>query len=112
MSSNKNFTVTRVPDKDWYNILETLSLDKSFSFQIREEVWTAIENMEDYTWAWVVVIIGHKRSSVKIFNRKETARAYVKRATPHLPKSTQVLCIKAEYMSYRKLVSKPSIPVY
>jgi hypothetical protein len=50
MSKRINYSVTRVPSNDWNSIMETVSLDSSYSDEIKEEVWSAIENMEDFSY--------------------------------------------------------------
>jgi hypothetical protein len=49
MSRKVDYSVTRVPSNNWNNIMETVSLDGSYSDEIKDEVWTAIENMEDFS---------------------------------------------------------------
>jgi hypothetical protein len=74
MSKNTDYTFVRVPDNDWNNVMETVSLDGSYSDEIKEEVWTAIENMEDFSYPWVVVKIANGKATAKIFNNKDTAQ--------------------------------------
>lgn len=109
MSPKIEYSVTRVPWNDWNNIMETVSLDGSYSEEIKNEVWTAIENMEDFSKPWVVVEINNNRPIAKIFRDEETARKYIKRIKKRLPKKSQILCLRAEYKSNLKLVSKPTI---
>lgn len=111
MSPKIEYSVTRVPWNDWNNIMETVSLDGSYSEEIKNEVWTAIENMEDFSDPWVVVAIHDGPMIAKIFNKEETARKYIKRIKKRLPKNSQILCLRAEYQSYLKPVSKPTINV-
>ena len=109
MSPKIEYSVTRVPWNDWDNIMETVSLDGSYSEEIENEVWTAIENMEDFSNPWVVVAIHEGPIIAKIFNKEEAARKYVKSIKKRLPKTSQVLCLKAEYKSNLKPVIKPMI---
>jgi hypothetical protein len=40
MPKKTDYTVIRVPDNDWNNIMETVTLDGSYSDEIKDEVWT------------------------------------------------------------------------
>jgi hypothetical protein len=101
MKPRKEYTVTRVPINDWNNVTETLSLDGSdgsFSNEIRNEIWTAFDNMEDFSYPWVVVAIkenGFPRAH--IFRNEEMARKYTEKIKKNLPESAQALCLKACY---------------
>ena len=57
--------------------METVSLDGSYSDEIREEIWTAIENMEDFSYPLLVVKIANGKATAKMFNNKHTAQNYI-----------------------------------
>lgn len=96
MAKKTEYTVTRVPDNDWNNIMETVTLDGSYSEEIKDEVWTALENMEDFSNPWVVVTLKDGRATAKIFPNEKSARKYVGNSKAKLP-DQQVFCVKGQY---------------
>ena len=62
--------MTRVASNDWDNLMETVTLYRSYSEEIKNEVWIAIENMEDFSNPWVVVKIRDGKASAKVFTNK------------------------------------------
>ena len=46
MPKKIDYSVTRFPSDDWNNIMETVTLDGSYSEDIKNDVRTAVENME------------------------------------------------------------------
>lgn len=66
MAKMNDYSVTRVPTDDWNNIMETVTLDGSYSEEIKDEVWTAVENMEDFSNPWVFIKIKDGKASAKI----------------------------------------------
>ena len=96
MAKKTKYTVTRVPDNDWNNIMETVTLDGSYSEEIKDEVWTAVENMEDFSNPWVVVTLKDGRTTAKIFPNEKSARKYVGSSKGKLPVE-QVFCVKGQY---------------
>ena len=85
MASKKSYTVTRVPSNDWDNLMETVSLDSSYSEEIKGEVWSALENMEDFSEPWVVVKIKNGNAIAKIFRDEQSARKQVEKSKGKLP---------------------------
>jgi hypothetical protein len=79
--------------------METVSLDGSYSDEIRAEIWTAIDNMEDFSNPWVVVSIRAEKIKAKIFNNKEAAQEYINKAKKKSNTSEQYFCIKATYQT-------------
>lgn len=98
MAGKKYYSVTRVPSDDWDNIMETVTLDGSYSEEIKDEVWTAIENMEDFSLPWVVVKVENGKASVRIFSNEEAARKYTKKLSGKSSQK-QVFCTKGQYQS-------------
>jgi hypothetical protein len=94
-----DYSVTRVPSNDWNNIMETVSLDGSYSEEIKNEVRTAIENMEDFSSPWVVMKIRDGKASARIFGEKDTAHRYIENSKRRSKASDQYFCIKATYQS-------------
>lgn len=99
MSKKIEDSVTRVPSNDWNNIMETVSLDGSYSEEIKNEVWTAIENMEDFSNPWVVVEIRDGKASARIFGDKDTAQRYMENSKRRSKASDQYFSLKARYQS-------------
>lgn len=99
MEKNTDYTVVRVPDNDWNNIMETVTLDGSYSEEIKNEVWTAIENMESFSYPWVVVKIINDGMSAKIFSSKDAAEIYITNSKKRSKANAQYFCIKATYQS-------------
>lgn len=99
MPKNDDYTVVRVPDHDWNNIMETVTLDGSYSDEIKDEVWTAIENMESFSYPWVVVKIINKKVSATIFSNKDSAEAYIANSKRSSKTKAQYFCVKATYRS-------------
>ena len=98
MAKKNDYSVTRVPTDDWNNIMETVTLDGSYSEEIKDEVWTAVENMEDFSNPWVVIKIKDGKASAKIFGMEEYARNYVEKIK-RKAQSEQVFCVKGLYQS-------------
>jgi mitochondrial fission protein ELM1 len=100
MKPRKEYTVTKLPSSDWNNVTETLSLDGSsgnISREIRNEIWNAFKNMEDFSYPWVVVVVENGNPKAHIFRDEETAQKYKTKTKKNLLDSTQTLCIKADY---------------
>jgi hypothetical protein len=76
-------------------------LDGSYSDEIKNEVWTAIENMESFSTPWVVVKIINGKASAKIFNNKASAQKHIERANRKSSANEQFFCIKGYYQSNR-----------
>jgi len=98
MAKKNDYSVTRVPTDDWNNIMETVTLDGSYSEEIKDEVWTAVENMEDFSNPWVVIKIKAGKASAKIFGMEEYARKYAEKIKKKA-QSEQVFCVKGQYQS-------------
>jgi len=96
MRKKTEYSVTRVPDDDWNNLMETVTLDGSYSKEIKNEVWTALEHMKDYSEPWVVVTINNGKETAKIFNKEELARKYVERKR-RKSQGDLLFCVKAQY---------------
>lgn len=94
-----DYSVTRVPSNDWNNIMETVSLDGSYLDEIKEEVWTAIENMEDFSNPWVVMKILNGKTDAKIFGDKDAAQKYIEKSKKRSEENEQYLLVKASYHS-------------
>ena len=92
-----SYTVARVPDNDWNNLLETVTLDGSYSEQIKDEVWKAVENIQFYSNPWVVVKIGEGKSSAKIFSNKEAAQKYFSKEQKKLKPNEQIFFVLGQY---------------
>ena len=93
-----DYSVTRVPTKDWDNIMETVTLDGSYSQEIKDEIWTAIGNIEDFSYPWVVVIIKEGMSTARIYSNEETARKQFERLKRQ-SSDAQLFFVKGEYKS-------------
>jgi len=96
MGARIAYSVTRVPDDDWNNLMETVTLDGSYSEEIKNEVWTALEHMKDFSEPWVVVTIKDGKETAKIFNKEKPARKYVERVK-RKSQSHQLFCVRAQY---------------
>ncbi len=99
MAKKTDYTVVRVPDSDWNNIMETVTLDGSYSDEIKDEVWTAIENMESFSYPWMIVKIINEKISAKIFSNKDSAEKYVANSKKKSKTNVQYYYIKATYQS-------------
>jgi len=99
MSKKKDYSVTRVPSHDWDNIMETVTLDGSYSEEIKNEVWAAIENMEDFSTPWIVVKIVNEKASARIFGDKGVAQRYMEASKKKSKGNGKYFCIKATYQS-------------
>lgn len=112
MAKKNNYSVTRVPTSDWDNIMETVTLDGGYSEEIKNEILSAVENMEDFSNPWVVINIKDGKANAKIFGKEESARKYfenVKRKSP----TQQLFCVQGQYQSqllntwfFRELIRK------
>jgi hypothetical protein len=99
VSKKTDYSVTRVPSNDWDNIMETVTLDGSYSEEIKNEVWTAVENMEGFSDPWVVVKIMNGKARAKIFGDKDLAQGYMENSRKMSKANEQYFCIKATYQS-------------
>lgn len=80
--SKKKYDIIRIPSDDWETIMETVTLDGSYSEEIKKDIWKAIENVEFITDAWVVVTIDEsKNTRAFIFSSEKTATAYKHKLT-------------------------------
>ena len=79
--------------------METVTLDGSYSEEIKTEVWTTVEHMEDFSNPWVVVKIKDGKASAKIFGSKDVAQKYVENLKKRLRQNEQYFCIKGTYQS-------------
>ena len=96
MAKKTEYTVTRVPVNDWDNLMETVTLDGSYSEEIKTEVKSALENMEDFSEPWVVVKIQNGRATAKIFSDEKSARKLAGNSNGRFS-NEQVFCIKGQY---------------
>lgn len=96
MASKKSYTVTRVPSNDWDNLMETVSLDGSYSEEIKGEVWSALENTEDFSEPWVVIKIKGDQATAKIYPNEQSARKQVEKSKGK-SSHEQVFCVKGQY---------------
>ncbi len=96
MAKKTEYTVTRVPVNDWDNLMETVALDGSYSEEIKTEIESALENMEDFSEPWVVVTIKDGKATAKIFTNEQSARKYFGNSKAKLP-GQQVFCVKGQY---------------
>lgn len=99
MAKKIDYTVTRVPSKDWDNVMETLTLDGSYSDEIKKEVWAAIENMEGFSNPWVVVKIVKEKASATIFGDKDAVTRYIENSRKRSKADGQYFLINAKYHS-------------
>lgn len=93
----KSYTVVRIPDNDWENLMETVTLDGSYSEEIKNEVWTAVENVQFYSSPWVVIRISEGKSNAKIFSNKDFAQEYLVEEQKKLKPNQQLYCIQGQY---------------
>ncbi|MEK6753857.1 MAG: hypothetical protein AABZ00_16490 [Chloroflexota bacterium] len=93
----KTYTVVRIPDNDWGNLMETVTLDGSYSDEIKNEVWTAVENVQFYSNPWVVVRISGGKSIAKIFSKKDFAQEYLIKERKKLKPNEQIFCVQGQY---------------
>lgn len=98
MARKNDYSVTRVPTNDWDNIMEIVTLDGSYSEEIKNEVWNAIENMEDFSNPWVVIKIKDGKANAKLFSKKESAYKYVE-SIKKKTSSEQLFCVQGRYQS-------------
>jgi hypothetical protein len=99
MPRKTDYSVTRIPSHDWNNIMETVTLDGSYSEEIKNDVWAAVENIEDFSNPWVVVKIGNGKASARIFGDKDVAQIYMENSKRRSKGNEQYFCVKASYQS-------------
>ena len=91
-----SYTVVRIPNNDWDNLMETVTLDGSYSDEIKDEVWTAVENVQFYSNPWVVVRVGSKPNA-KIFSNRDSAQKYFLKEQKKLKPNEQLFFIQGQY---------------
>ena len=96
MPRKTDYSVTRVPTNDWDNLMETVTLDGSYSEEIKNEVWTALEHMQDYSNPWIVVEIANGKLTANIYSNEKSARRRVARVNNPSP-NAQILCVEGKY---------------
>jgi len=98
MKPQKSYDIIRIPSDDWNNLAETLSLDGSYSEQIKNEVWSALEHIRFLSDPWVVVQITEGTPvKANLLADKEMAQKFAAKIKKKLPPDAHVLCIKAKY---------------
>jgi hypothetical protein len=95
MGKKTEYSVTRIPDDDWNNLMETITLDGSYSEEIKNEVWTALEHTKDFSEPWVVVTIKSGKETAKIFNKDKPARKYAE-MTRRKSQGDLLFCVKGQ----------------
>ena len=98
MVDKVNFSVTLVPSNDWDNIMETVTLDGAYSEEIKNEVWSAIEKMEDFSKPWIIIRIKEEKASAEIFPNEQIAREYFQNIQKESA-DEQLFCIPGQYQS-------------
>jgi len=96
MGKKTEYCVTRAPEDDWNNLMETVTLDGTYSEEIKNEVWTALEHMEDYSNPWVVLTIKDDKGTAMVFSNEKLARKYIEKAN-RKSQGHQLFCVKARY---------------
>ncbi len=91
-----DYSVTRCPSNDWNNIMETVTLDGTYSEQIRNEVWTALEHMQDYSNPWIVIEIKDGKINAAIYPNEEAAKRKVAKIKKRLP-NTKLFYAEGKY---------------
>ena len=71
-------------------------MDGSYSEEIKNEVWTAIENMRFYSNPWSIRISEGKLNA-KIFSNKDFAQEYFVEEQKKLKPNQQIYCIQGQY---------------
>lgn len=98
MTSRKNYDIIRIPSDDWDNIAETVSLDGSYSEEIKNEIWSALENIRFLPDPWVVVqITVGTPPKAYLLADKEEAQKFAEKIKKKVPHNTSVLSIRARY---------------
>jgi hypothetical protein len=98
MTSRKSYSIFRIPDDDWNNITETVTLDGSYSEEIKNEIWNALENITTLSDPWVVIQVTEGGSArANLFADKKAAQKYAKRVKKNLPKNKLLLCVRAPF---------------
>jgi hypothetical protein len=95
MPKKKNYVVTRVPSDDWNNLMETVTLDGSFPEEIKGEIESALENMEDFSEPWIMIKVKDGMASANIFPNEELARAQVEKEKGETHQ--QVFLVKGQF---------------
>lgn len=98
MAPRKSYSIFRIPDDDWNNITETVALDGSYSEEIKDEIWSALENITTLSDPWVVVQVPKGNSArAYLFADKKAAQKYTERVKKNLPKNALLLCVRAPF---------------
>ncbi len=74
---DEDYDFVRVPSKGMDVLMETVSIDGSYSITLKKEVENAMDNIEYFSSVWVVLAKdGEKQAPIKAFVRKKHAQAY------------------------------------
>ena len=94
MSPRKSYDIIRILSDDWDNIAETVSLAGSYSEEIQNEIWSALENIRFLSDPWVVVQITAGASpKAYLLTNKEEAQKFAEKIKKKVPPNTAVLSI-------------------
>jgi|SRR5215216_3568666 len=99
MPKKISYSMARVPDDDWENLMDTVTLDGSYSEEISNQVWSALENMEYFSNPWVIIKIKNDRVTAKIFSNQESAQKYAETVKNKLSANEKIFCVKGQYKS-------------
>mgnify|MGYP003407043154 CR=1 FL=1 len=101
MPKKTDYCVTRVPSHDWDNLMETVTLDGTYSEEIKSDVWSALENMEDFSEPWIVIKIKNGEAEAKTFPNETSARKKVE-GSKRKSLNQQFFCVKGQYQDKAK----------
>lgn len=98
MTPRKDYDIIRIPSSDWELIAETVSLDGSYSEELKSEIWKALDNIRFLPDPWVVVQITEGNSPrAYLFADKKAAEKYVATVKKKLSKKASIICVRASY---------------
>lgn len=77
MHIEEDYDFVKVPSKDMDLLMETVSLDGSYSFDLKRGIRRAMENIKYFSSIWVVLTKNdEKQSHIKAFVWENDAQAY------------------------------------
>jgi len=102
-ASKKKYDLVSITSNGWDSIMETVTLDKSYSQEIRDEIWGAIETVEFLPFPWITLEIKDgKPKKALLFQDEKAALKYAEKAQKKLSEKTQIFCIKTKYQRRRR----------
>lgn len=94
--TEQNYDYVRVPSNDWDILMETVALDGSYSKDIKQDVWKAMDNIKHISSPWIVFSLDPEYITQSyVFVDEESAKSYIAENN----QNGKLNCAKADFYS-------------